>query len=270
MEPALFQQFLGPAEARWPELRLDRQEFERHVRMLFEREAPPQVQHAADLYLALACATGAKGAVAAFDAVFARTLTAAIARIDGSPDFIDETAHALRIKLFVHDPPKIASYGGRAKLSTWLTTFAARGAMDQRAARGRPVAHANLAERVAATANPEVDFVRARYKAEFEGAVASALARLTPRDRGLLRLHLGERMSIDGLAVAYRVGRSTAARWLASARAQLLEEVEDELRARLRTTPSEIRELGVALRSELDVSVLRLLGSSGEPRRDLA
>jgi RNA polymerase sigma-70 factor (ECF subfamily) len=259
-----FHDFLGLGEARWPEIRLDPLAFERHLRMLFERDEPPQLRHAADLYLALACATGANGALAAFDTLFGRTLVNAIARIDASPDFITETAHALRIKLFVHAPPKIASYGGRAKLSTWLTTFAARGALDQRAAGGRPAEQSNLADCVAGTANPEVDYLRTRYKAEFEGAVASALAQLTPRDRGLLRLHLGERMSIDGLAVAYRVGRSTAARWLASTRERLLDEIQRDLRARLGTTPSEIRDLSMALRSELDVSVLRLLQSRRE------
>ena len=215
METTSTREFLGLGDARWPALRLDPQAFERHVQMLFERGEPPQLRHAADLYLAIACATGAEGALAAFDTLFSRTLASAIARIDGAPDFIDETAHALRIKLFVQTPPKIASYGGRAKLSTWLTTFAARGALDQRAAAGRPAEHSNLAECVASPASPEIDYVRARYKVEFERAVVSALARLTPRDRGLLRLHLGERMSIDKLAVAYRVGRSTAARWLA-------------------------------------------------------
>jgi RNA polymerase sigma-70 factor (ECF subfamily) len=72
-------------------------------------------------------------------------------------------------------------------------------------------------------------------------------------------------MSIDRLAVAYAVGRSTAARWLADARATLLEETRRDLHERLRVTPSEIRDLGQALDGEIEVSVLRLLESRADP-----
>jgi RNA polymerase sigma-70 factor (ECF subfamily) len=264
VDATFVQDLLASGGARWPDLTTDASAFERHVRALCDRSEPPQLRHAADLYLAFACATGVPGAVAAFEALFAGTLASAIARIDGSPAFLEETAQALRVKLFVRDPPKIASYGGRAKLSSWLTTFAARGALDEREAAGEPTEHSSLADRLESGANPEVDYIRARYKADFEAAVAAALTRLTGRERGLLRLHLGARMSIDGLAVAYGVGRSTAARWLASAREKLLKETHSEVRARLGATESAIRDFGLELGSQLAVSVVRLLGSSSE------
>jgi RNA polymerase sigma-70 factor (ECF subfamily) len=249
----------------WPTLPIAPAAFERHMGALAAQSSPPQMQHAADVYLACACALGLDGALAAFESRYAAAVRSAIARIDDSATFVEEVAQTLRIRLFVHDPPKIAAYGGRSKLSTWLMTLAARSAMDQRGARGPAAAPSSQHDPIDAAASPELDYLRTEYKAEFEEAVVVALARLSPRDRALLRLHLRENMSIDRLAVAYGVGRSTAARWLAAARSQLLENTRSEVRARLGATASEIRELGLILQSQIHVSIVRLLGSQAGP-----
>jgi len=256
--------FFALGAARWPTLHLDEETFERHLRILAEQLGPPQLRHADDLYLACACARGVDGALAGFEAKFAGTLASAIARVDGSSAFVEEAAQALRIKLFVRAPPKIAAYGGRAKLSTWLTTLAVRSAIDQCAVREHATLRSSIVDHLEGGDDPELDYVRGRYKTELEAAVATALGRLSPRDRGLLRLHLAEHMSIDRLALAYGVGRSTAARWLAAARAKLLDDTRHEVHARLGITPSEIRDLGYALGSQLHVSLVRLLGPSHE------
>jgi RNA polymerase sigma-70 factor, ECF subfamily len=248
----------------WPTLPIAPAAFERHIRALAVQSSPPQLQHAADVYLACACALGLEGALAAFESRYAATLRSAIARIDGSLAFVEEVAQTLRIKLFVHASPKIAAYGGRAKLSTWLTTLAARSALDQRGGRRRAAVPSSQLDPIDAAASPELDYLRTEYRAEFEEAVVVALARLSPRDRALLRLHLSENMSIDRLAVAYGVGRSTAARWLAAARSKLLEDTRREVRARLGATASEIQEIGLILQSHIHVSIVRLLGSRSE------
>jgi RNA polymerase sigma-70 factor (ECF subfamily) len=256
------QELFETGAASWPRIGIERAAFERHLRT-FSDDRPPQLAYAGDLYLACGCALGLDDALSAFESSFVSPLAGAVARIDAAPAFVADTVQSLRIKLFVRDPPKIATYGGRAKLSTWLTTFAVREALDQRTSRQTHPESESLLDRLEADVNasPELDYLRDRYKDEIEAGVKTALERLVPRDRTLLRLHLGERMGIDRLAVVYGVGRSTAARWLATARETLLALTEQEVRARLGVTRSELRELGQALRSQLDVSLVRLLAS---------
>jgi len=106
---------------------------------------------------------------------------------------------------------------------------------------------------------PELDYLRQRYREHFEEALRAALASAAPRDRAILRLHLGERLSIDKLAALYDVGRSTAHRWLGEARERLMESTRAELCRRLDVTPSEYESLAALVRSEVAVSVVRLL-----------
>jgi RNA polymerase sigma-70 factor (ECF subfamily) len=75
----------------------------------------------------------------------------------------------------------------------------------------------------------------------------------------LLRLNLVDRMSVDKLGAAYRVSRSTAARWLANARRQLLEQACAELCAKLGVVSAELDSIAADIRSQIEVSVLRLL-----------
>jgi len=75
----------------------------------------------------------------------------------------------------------------------------------------------------------------------------------------LLRLHLGERLSIDTLGSMYGVNRATAARWLVAARQSLLERARAAMRARLGSSEEELESLGVILQSQLHVSLARRL-----------
>jgi RNA polymerase sigma-70 factor (ECF subfamily) len=107
---------------------------------------------------------------------------------------------------------------------------------------------------------PEISYLRGRYKAEFEAAIRTALRGLGPRDATLLRLHLEQRIGIDQLAVMYKISRATAARWMQRARAALEDGVRAELREKLKLTTSEFDSLAGALLSDLEVSVLAVLG----------
>jgi RNA polymerase sigma-70 factor (ECF subfamily) len=144
---------------------------------------------------------------------------------------------------------------------TWITTVTRRTALNLRASReGRP--QEPLDEHpIPVAAVLERDLVRARYRKDVQQAVEAATSRLTSRERTLLRLHLGERMSIDALAAAYGVGRSTAARWIVAARQKLIDEARAELERRLGVSPSELVEVGADVRSVLEVSLVRLLQS---------
>jgi RNA polymerase sigma-70 factor (ECF subfamily) len=59
--------------------------------------------------------------------------------------------------------------------------------------------------------------------------------------------------------VVYRVHRATVARWLAAIRSQVFECVCQKLSLKLRSSPSEVASLVRLVRSDIDVSIRRLL-----------
>jgi RNA polymerase sigma-70 factor (ECF subfamily) len=253
--------------AAWPGVAVEEAAFARYVA---ERAAQPVAslpsrEVARDVYLACACAAGARGAVAAFDRHFADAIGRAIESVDRSPAFIDDARQVVREKLFVAAAgvrPKIAEYGGRAPLGPWLRAVAVRTALNlRRAAPDRSHDALDDDDRaLGAALGPEIDLLKARYKAELEDVLRAAIARLSPRERTLLRFHFADGLSVDVLGAHYQVGRSTAARWLSAARAALRDQARAELTTRLRVTPSELDSLVGLVVSQLEVSARGLFG----------
>ncbi len=248
----------------WPGLALDADVAARHVAERADDDALP-IEHAADLYLACACTHGVAGAAEAFERTFASDLDAALSRVAPSGAARDDARQALRVKLLVAEEgelPRISAYAGRAPLKRWLAAAAVRLALNLRrnmADKPHDMFSSALGQNAGEARAPELDYVRANYKTEFEEAVRTALRALSSRDATLLRLHLEERLGIDALATMYKIGRSTAARWLQAARAALEAGVRTELHERLNLTPSELESLAGALLSQLDVSVIGIL-----------
>jgi RNA polymerase sigma-70 factor (ECF subfamily) len=253
--------------AAWPQLAIQFDTFQRYFARHTAAEAPPAEAHAADMYFACACAHGIDEALAIFERTLAKDMERAVASIDSSRAFVEETLQVTRERLFVHKnghPGKIADYAGRASLRTWLCAVAVRSAISLRRGKAER-AHKPFAvndDRRLIERGPELEYLRRRYKDAFEDAVRAALARLPSKQRMLLRLNVLDRMSVDKLATAYGVGRSTAARWLANARRTLLEQTRRELCAKLRLTSSEFDSLGQDIRSQLEVSARSLLADS--------
>ena len=254
----------------WPELALAVEIFVRHLAAHTARELPP-LANIGDLYLACACAHGVPGAAALFQREYADVVARAVRRVDSSPTFVDEAGQVVCEKLLTAPPgtvPKIAEYAGRAALRSWLSVTGTRTALNLRRNKDDR-GHDELVSGVGAvTAGaPELDYLKRRYKPAFEAALRVALEKLDPKDRALLRLHLGDGLSIDRLGALYRVGRSTAARWLARARAALLDETRRELVRTLHITSSEFASIAALVRSDLDVSVVRLLETSEQIKK---
>jgi RNA polymerase sigma-70 factor (ECF subfamily) len=112
-----------------------------------------------------------------------------------------------------------------------------------------------------AAAEPELAMAKARYAADLDAALRSALTTVDRRKLVLLRLHHGKGWSLDRLATVYQVSRATAGRLVVDAREALLEEIKRHLAQRLKVTESELESLVGILRSDLQVSLLRILGS---------
>jgi len=258
------QRYFDSGRDTWPEVTLGREAFERYFARHLASGVVPAERHAADMYLACACAHGIDSALASFERTFIGDMSRAVASVEPSRAFVQEILQATREKLLVckvGDTSKIADYAGRASLRTWLSAIVIRTAISHRRKKGER-GHRSLGAqddaRLAAK-GPEFEYLRGRYKTAFEDAVRDAIEKLPAKDRMLLRLNLVDGMSIDAIATAYNVGRSTAARWLAGARQALLKEARRGLRKGLHLTSTELDSLAGAMRSQLEVSVLELL-----------
>jgi RNA polymerase sigma-70 factor (ECF subfamily) len=261
------QRFFDLGSAAWPEFVLPLTAFESYFARHALAETPPEEAYAADMYLACACANGDPKALAALDRTLKTDVARAVGSIDRSRELLEEALQGTRERLLVREgdgPARIADYAGRASLRNWLCVVATRWVLTQRRRKSeRP--HAPFRdqddERLA-SGGPEFDYLRRRYKLEFEEGLRRAIQELPPKPRLLLRLHVVDGVGIDKIAVIFHVGRSTAARWIAAARASLYDRVRRNLRAKLHLTSSELESLAADIQSQLDASIIKLLARS--------
>ena len=104
-----------------------------------------------------------------------------MARIDRSPELRDEVRQTLWQRLFVGTPgqaPRILSYAGRGPLAGWVAVAAQRIALDLRRAATRAAGSDPDVDQLLPTDDhPEVDYLRMRYKTEFEDGGAGRAGR---------------------------------------------------------------------------------------------
>jgi RNA polymerase sigma-70 factor (ECF subfamily) len=209
---------------------------------------------AADLWLALGCAQGDPRALRVFDHQFLGALPRLVARLRLDRAAIDELGQVLRERLLVGAPqPRIATYAGTGPLEAWVAAAAVRTALNLRrqAAPAARAARDQESSLPAAGLDPELGYLKARYRRDFEQAFEEALISLPASDRGLLKLHYLDGLTLDQLARTRGVHRATAARWLAAAREALLGATRASLCARLRLSEREFDSLLGLVRSQL-------------------
>jgi len=189
-----------------------------------------------------------------------------VARIDRSPELRDEVRQTLWQRLFVGTPdqaPRMLSYAGRGPLAGWVAVAAQRIALDMRRAATRVGGSDPDVDQLLPTDDhPEVDYMRMRYKSEFEDAVRDALAALPDRDRLLLRLTAVSGLSHEQIANIYKVNQSTVSRWISRARAEVLEATERNVCRKLGVKRDEFLSLAGLLVSRIDLSISRVLETS--------
>jgi RNA polymerase sigma-70 factor (ECF subfamily) len=217
-----------------------------------------------DLYLACGCLAGSEGAVPAFIARHGPQLRATILRIARGAD-AGEIEQQLIKDLLVGSaasPPKIGSYAGKAPIERWLGVAAQRAALmwlreNRIEARAREGAGAEPA--ASAHSHPEIAFLKARYRGDFEQALKEALERLPERERTLLRLSVVNGVSLEKIGKMFAVSQPTASRWLAAAREALLDDIKATLGNRLGASSEELASLAGMVASGLDLSLSMLL-----------
>lgn len=254
----MLQELLRRGRARWPQIELPPEDFAAAL----GPSAAPEL-HAEDLYLAVACARSVPGAVEAFEREFlgASSLAAAVRRIDPSPAFLDEVRQAVREKLFVPPPGRIAAYKGSGSLAAWTRVVATRTALDLRP-RHAEAAQASETSK-AAGGDEELRFLQQSYGKHFERALAAAFERLDDEQSNLLKLQIVDGLGTGQLAALFRVDRSTIKRRLALCRETLLDATRAALQQELGLSPASFASLARVLTSQLNVSIARILKARG-------
>lgn len=254
--------------AAWPDIDVARERFEAFAA---RPDAAADDERAADLYLACACAAGDGRAAAAFAAAYGADLERAAERVRVSGISPDDARQTLLHRILVGDeerPPKIAAYSGRGSLKSWVRAVAARAAIDlHRRGGGREVSPSEgLFENLTDSSDPEIEYLKRHYRAEFRQAFETAVGRLGARDRNTLRHIFVERLTIDQMAALYAIHRSTAARRMAGARAALLEATRAALAEKLEVGQESLDSIMRLIGSRFEVSVRRIFAA--EPAKD--
>ena len=187
-----------------------------------------------------------------------------VARFDRSAAFADEVRQDLAARLLVAAPgarPKLEDYAGSAPLSAWVRVAAIRTALNlrRRKAFAAEIADDRAVAEQAASGNVEVEHIRQRYGClrdrDRQGAGQPPV-----RDRTLLRLRIVEGMEVEAIATMYGVHRTTVTRWMGACINRLLFETRRILRDEFGLAIAEIDSLAGLVRSQLHLSLARLLG----------
>jgi RNA polymerase sigma-70 factor (ECF subfamily) len=220
-----------------------------------------------DLWAACACGTGDGRAIVEVEARYFPDVDAALGKMGLSADRIGEVKQGLRRLLFVGDPdagtaPRITEYRGTGDLRAWLRVTAMRAALKLLRKEGRetPTDDALLEAR-AHEDDPELAYMKAAYRASFKVAFQEALDSLLPRERTLLKQQIVDGLGVDELGALYQVHRATAARWVQSAREKLLTRTRRTFMVNARISSDECESIMRMVRSQLDMSLHRRLGS---------
>nr|MDQ3368351.1 transcriptional regulator [Myxococcota bacterium] len=186
----------------------------------------------------------------------------ALARLGLAASDDDEIIQRVRVALLATDGAGISGYSGRGDLRSYVRAVAVRIALKrlEREEAASPDDDTDvLAFQPDAADSPELRLLKDRCRSDLRGAFATALASLEPRQRTLLRQHYVDGLTIDALGRLHRVHRSTCARWIETARADVLTAIRRHLRQALDLGESDLESALALVRSQLDLSLSRQL-----------
>ena len=264
IEPQVASSVLSTAHAAWPEIPLDDATFLAHLERLLGDAAIADLD-IASIYLGCACIHGEPRALAAFETHYLEPLPRGLTRVTTDPALLDEVKQQLRIKLFVSEQgsmPTITRYR-RGSLTAWLRVVASRIAIDLLRQRNGPMASSEqpALDVAAITDDPGLALLKVQYRGHVEAAFAAAIASLSPTDRAMLRFCFVEGLGLEGVGRIYQLSKSAVSRRLARTRSVLLADVKQRLGSDLGIPASELDSIVKLVRSQLNLSLPRLLAS---------
>jgi len=259
------------AQLATPGVQLDSAEFAANLRQRLAAASEPERElselHVEDMYLAWALARGDRAAFARFERDFLALLTT---QLKGAAAEAGELEQLVRTRLFVPaegQHARITQYSGRGPFGGWLRMVATRCLLDLRRARKGQQAPRELDSPGVAT-DPELDYLKLRYAADFKVVLENALSQLDARQVTLLKLSFIEQLAPSAIGVMYGVTSRTVQRWLVDLRETVRASTREGLRARLALSPSELDSLLGLVDSQLQVSLHRVLGEAPISRKD--
>ena len=194
------------AAAAQPALHADPVAFAAHLDELVARGAtlPPSV---GDLYLAFAAATGDATAIEQLERDVMPAAIAALRVVGSSTDTLDECLQRVRMALLIgrdDGHPRLLDYRGQGALRAWVRVVAVRESlMLHRGRKEIALGDAVLASVPDAGDDPELRYLRGEMRDQLAGAVGSALAGLSSRERALLRYSLIDGLTLDEIGAIY-------------------------------------------------------------------
>jgi RNA polymerase sigma-70 factor (ECF subfamily) len=257
------------ARAAWPDVAV---EVDRLIQAIAHRLDPERspadaldAMQTDDLYLACGCAAGDAAAIAGFEQRCGDVIDLTIASSGVAAAERADLGQIVRQRLLVAPPgggaPRIAGYSARGSLRSWVRVTAAREAARVLSQARSDIAaeDEDLAGLIAPGDDPEIGYFKRLYREEFKRAFHAAVDALEDRERLLLRQHVIDGVSIDRLGALHGVHRATAARWVQAARDAVVEATQRELARRLRLGRDELASMLRLIRSQLDLSLQRVL-----------
>ncbi len=261
---ALAEVWRGACEQR-AELSVSPASFMTHLAASVDPDAPAEVAvgriRADDLLLALACGEGVPAALARFEAQVLPRVEPALVRLRISPEMVDEVKQTVRAEVLVRTSPErapgIMRYSGRGRLASWLRIVAVRaaGRLMDRSRREVLLTESVLGDLTPPSGDPELEYLKGTYRAQFRDAFSGALTQLPDEQRDLLCQHYLERLTIDDLGAALGVHRATAARRIVRAREMLLQATRQNLMRQVRVGQTECDSILRLIESQLMVSI---------------
>ncbi len=225
--------------------------------------------HEEDLFLAMGCARGDRGAWDHFAGEFLPALKRFALQACRNPDQAEDLAQEL-VRNLMADGRKLAGFDGRGSLLAWLRVAVARSAIDRFRQGRRNVSLEEVAEAggavqgeglsVPADAGRQLDERWGRILSEL---LAAEIRGLPGRDRLLLGLYYVENVPLHGIAAQFGVHESTVSRWLEGLRNGLRKRVEREFRVRHGLGPREVEGLWELSARAPELWLQESLGSPG-------
>jgi RNA polymerase sigma-70 factor, ECF subfamily len=218
---------------------------------------------AAEMYLACACLLHVPEAVQAFRQEYLGAVGEYLGTLATSKDVVEEVRQQMMVKLLMPQrdrPPRLADWTGRGSLEGWLRMAAVRIAIDLRRESSR-LAEDDPSASIITADDIDAALLKRRYGDDFRAAFREALASLPAEAKAVLRLHYLEGVTSAQLAALFNVSRPTAVRRTAEAKRHVFEETTRRLSAKVGLSGPEVESLITVMRSQLHVSVARLLSS---------
>jgi RNA polymerase sigma-70 factor len=223
----------------------------------------------AELVLALGCVADQREALALLERRYVQPLPEQLAHMRLDAAALADVQQTTRGRLLLAregQSPRLLGYAGRGQLGALVRVIATRAALD--ATRGerrkREVGLSELTDVLMTSADPERLAASVRKREVFRAAFEAAIAGLDPADRTMMRLYAIDGVGIDGLALAYGIHRSTAARRVAAVRERIRLGTVAEL-ARRGVAEQEIASIIAVVDEGLELTLSRILADPLEP-----